>query len=187
MNLALMTELDALNFCLETIGESPVSSTTDTGLADVTVALRTLQMVSRSVQSEGWHFNTEENVRFIPDTEGYINLGATILRVAPTYPDGKQYSVRGTRLYNLTDRTYVFTQAIYLNIVTFLAFEDLPDVARSYIAIKAARAFQAKTFGSEAIEQFTEDDEKDARRILEEHEGDTGNFNMVANHPALLR
>ena len=67
-----MTELEAVNVLLTTIGEAPVlingKQTTD-----VAIAQQVLNEVNREVQSRGWHFNTEYNVELIPDTSKNIN------------------------------------------------------------------------------------------------------------------
>ena len=55
------SELEAVNFMLDTIGEAPVSSIEGSGLVDVKIAVNTLAMVSRQVQVEGWAFNTDFN------------------------------------------------------------------------------------------------------------------------------
>lgn len=186
MDIKLMTELDAINLMLETIGEAPINSLEVSGLADLAVAKRTLQETAREVQSEGWNWNTEENVRFIPDIDGYVNLPSNILRVEPTYRY-LPYIGRGVKLYNKETRTYIFTEAVYLNITTFLSFEELPDCARMYIAIKSARRFQNKVMGSDAVYQYTADDEEETRVTLLQHELDTGNYNILDNSPALRR
>lgn len=187
MNIALTTELDAVNLMLESIGETPVSTLDDTGLADVAIAIRTLKTTSREVQTEGWHFNQESDVECIPDGDGFITFGQNILRATPTYKD-VNVALRGVRLYDLDNRTYVFTNSVYMDTVTFLTWDELPDSARNYIAVKAARKFAAKVFQSDTIVQgFTAEDEKDARRILDEYEGDTARYNMLKHSPAMLR
>lgn len=188
METILMSELASVNLMLETIGEQPIASLLTSGSADVAIAIRTLQEESRAVQEKGWSFNSENEVAFIPDTDGQINLGTDILRADRTYEDSEcECIVRGTRLYNKSDRTYIFTETIYLNIVTFLAWEDLPSMARSYIAIRAARKFHQKVFGSDTIQQYTENDEYAALAAMQEHEADVGDYNILANQPALQR
>jgi hypothetical protein len=54
-----MTELEAVNVLLTTIGEAPVNTLTGNQVTDVTVAKQVLLEISREIQSQGWHFNTE--------------------------------------------------------------------------------------------------------------------------------
>ena len=57
-----MTELEAVNILLTTIGEAPVNTLTGNQVTDVSIANQVLNEVSREVQSQGWHFNTEQRV-----------------------------------------------------------------------------------------------------------------------------
>ena len=57
-----MTELEAVNVLLTTIGEAPVNTLTGNQVTDVTIANQVLTEVSREVQAQGWHFNTEDKV-----------------------------------------------------------------------------------------------------------------------------
>ena len=52
-----MTELEAVNILLTTIGEAPVNTLTGNQVTDVTVATQVLLEISREIQSQGWHFN----------------------------------------------------------------------------------------------------------------------------------
>ena len=62
-----MTELEAVNVLLTTIGEAPVNTLTGNQVTDVTIARQVLNEVSREVQSQGWYFNTENGVTLTPD------------------------------------------------------------------------------------------------------------------------
>ena len=101
-----MTELEAVNTILATIGEAGIASLsadaneiTDSGLAQ-----RTLKEVSRDVQSEAWSWNTDEGVtinKTAADT--YVVPGNTLtVDFSPNrYPD-MQYVMRGLKVYAAT-------------------------------------------------------------------------------------
>ena len=63
MALSGTTQLEAVNTLLHTIGEAPVNSLTGTLPIDATLALNTINEISREVQAAGWHFNSIENCR----------------------------------------------------------------------------------------------------------------------------
>jgi hypothetical protein len=63
--------------------------------------------------------------------------------------------------------------------VVLLPFDDLPNAAKDYITVRAARVFQARVLGSETQEKFTEKDERDAWAELRKHELRTADFNML--------
>ena len=62
---AAMTQLEAVNVLLTTIGEAPVNSLSGKQTTDVAIAQQVLNEVNREVQSRGWHFNTEYDVELI--------------------------------------------------------------------------------------------------------------------------
>ena len=59
MAVAATTELECINIMLAAIGEAPINSLTGTLPVDARIAQSTLSEVNKSVQSEGWSFNTE--------------------------------------------------------------------------------------------------------------------------------
>lgn len=189
MDIALLTELDAVNFMLESIGSMPVASLEDSGVADVAIANFILKQTSREVQSEGWHFNSDTDIEYAPDINGNITFGANILRVTPTYRNvwNTDVALRGQKLYDRRSKSLVFTQSIKLDTVTFLAWTDLPEVARNYVALKAARRFAQKVLGADSVCTWTAEDEQEARRVFEEYEGDTAKYNFLKNNPGLRR
>ena len=62
MAVAATTELECINIMLAAMGESPINSLTGTLPVDARIAQSTLTEVNKSVQSEGWSFNTEIDV-----------------------------------------------------------------------------------------------------------------------------
>jgi hypothetical protein len=71
--------------------------------------------------------------------------------------------------------------------VVLLPFTELPQAARHYITIKAARIFQSRTVGSDALYQFTTLDERDAMIDLKKAEGITGDYNILTGNPTVFR
>jgi len=189
VDISLLDELSAINFMLESIGSMPVASLEDSGVADVAIANFILKQTSREVQSEGWQFNSDTDIEYTPDIDGYITFGANILRVTPTYRNvwNCDVALRGQKLYDRRNKTFVFTQSLKLDTVTFLAWTDLPETARNYIALKASRRFAQKVLGADSVCTWTEADEKEARRVFEEYEGDTAKYNILMNNPGLRR
>lgn len=163
------TTLEAVNECLKAIGEAPVSDLTDGGAsADVESAFGTLQNVSRAVQVEGWNFNTEEASRIVPDNNGFLTLPANTLRVDSVEPDRDiRVSMRGNRLYDKTNKTFVFTSAVTCDLVLLLPFEELPEYARRYITIRAVREFSDNELASDTVHSFKLAEEEQARVMME--------------------
>ncbi len=97
--LTLLSELDAVNAMLESIGEQPVNTLETSGISEVSIARDTLHAVSRQVQAAGLHFNSEEGYTLPMDTDGQIIHPANTLKVDATDP-GSDYVQRGNRLFS---------------------------------------------------------------------------------------
>jgi hypothetical protein len=186
--LSPTTELEAINTMLSTIGESPVNAVEDTGNVDVVIARQILQTVSREVQARGWHFNTEKNYTITPDSEGYLVLPNTVLKVDTVYPDSsKDVVVRGSRLYDRENHTYVFTDAVKVDMTILLTFDELPEVARNYVTIRSSRIFQERVVGSDTLHAFNSQDEARAMVSLMEYEADTADLNILSGNYSVYR
>lgn len=168
MTLLPTTELEAVNNMLVTVGEAPVNTLEGSSLSEVTIARSILSDVSRAVQVNGLHCNTESNYPLPVDSDGHIIVPTNTLRVSAD--DGSNITLRGGKLYDLTNHTFVFTAPVTVSITFFLAFEDLPSHIKNYIAVSAARNFQKKVGSSETLDSFSEDDERVAKAELERGE-----------------
>lgn len=184
---ALTSELEAINTLLGAIGESSINSLEVSGLADVASARATLNEISREVLSHGWQFNTEEDYPLNRDASNKITLPAHCIRAVFTKTHGDMKLItRGLKLYDAVDHTYTFTKDLTGTLVLLLPWDELPQVARHYIMIRASRIYQARNLGSDTQFQFSEQEEGSARSIMEEHEGDTGGYNMFSGSASVI-
>lgn len=178
--LVPMTELDAVNAMLISIGEQPVNTLEVTDNAEVLIARNVLHQVSRQTQAVGLLCNSEKNYPLVVDVDGYIRLPANTLKVDAT-DSSIDVVMRGRRLYDRKNHTYKFKDTVNVDIVFFLPFEDLPQVVRDYITIRAIRVFQSRVVGSETLYAFTAKDEMDAYMAMVQEEVDHGDYNMLNN------
>ena len=159
------SELEAVNECLENIGQSPVSTIAGDLGVDTQIALNFVRKVNRELQSLGWFWNTEKNFTLTPSGDGNILLPSNTLSVDTTAEDADMDVVqRGQRLYNRDDHTYNFTPPIKVELTLGLTFEELPETARRYIALRAARIFEDRIDG--ATSQSDSQDEASAMANL---------------------
>lgn len=70
---------------------------------------------------------------------------------------------------------------IFLDVVTYVDYEDLPQEMRRYIAIKAARVFAGNVPGRGSAVQLTETDEAEAFQTAKEFHGQEDEFNIFNN------
>lgn len=185
--LFISNELDAINLILASIGEAPVNSISNAESVDVDNAIRALETVSRSIQRKGWLFNTYTDMVFQPDTlSKRIRYNPSWIDIIAT--DGKTYVKRGDYVYNLTDKTYEFSEDLTLTIIEALAFDDLPDVFKTYITAKAAIQFQARYLGDENISQELYQEAAESYADLVQYSIDTGaNMYQITGMQSLLQ
>lgn len=183
MTTTVTSKLEAVNTMLTAIGESPVNTITSSTTTDVSIALQILDNVSREVQSVGWHFNTDTNYLLTKNASNQIELPANALRVDNSNKDAdKDLVERGRKLWDRENHTYTITKDIRVNITWFLEFIELPETARRYITIRAARIFQDRMLASETLHAFHQVDELQALSALKEHEGDTRDHSIFDNY-----
>ena len=147
------TELQAINTMLSFIGESPVSSITGNIGTDVAVAKNILDETSMSVQSQGWFFNRELNITASRDTSNKVPLEANCVQVESSAPYQYfyQYTIRNQYLYDLKNKTDIFTYDPTVDKVLVQQFEHLPEYARRYISVKASRRVTLLIEGLEGL------------------------------------
>jgi len=184
MAMSATTKLDAVNTMLSVVGESPVNSLTAV-TADVRIAESMLDEISREVQSIPWHFNTSFDVPLAPDSTGHVNLASNIVRVdleGTNVSADYDIALRGTKLFNRKTNSYTITETLKYTTVALLEWEELPENAKRYIMIRAARVYQDRMLGSETISQFTRGDEMAALIALREFEMDTSDYSIFDNY-----
>lgn len=181
------TELEAVNIMLAAIGESPVNTLTGTLPVDVKLAQTTLEEVNKEVQTEGWSFNTEINVELTRDGSNHIALASNVLIVDPNihdHPDVDAIQI-GLKLYDRKEHTYEFDDDLKCTVVYFRTFDEIPEPAKRYINIKAARIFVDRLVSDEGLRTYTQQDEIRARSILMETDLSNADHNILRGDPAL--
>lgn len=68
---------------------------------------------------------------------------------------------------------------VYLDVVAGCNFEQMPEVARRFTAIRAARALAQRALGSESLSRFAQGDEQIAYRDLESEQGIPMKLNVL--------
>lgn len=176
------TKLEAVNIMLSSIGESPVNSL-NSGLVDAEIAETILNGINREVQGKGWHFNTEIKMKLSPSIDNEIALPQNCLRVDRTVTDKDEDVIqRGGKLYNKTTHSFTISSSIEVDMVVLLDFEDIPEAARRYITIRAARIFQDRVVGDDTLHSFQQSDEMQAMVELMDEEAITADYSIFDNY-----
>ena len=185
--MALTTKLEAINTMLGVIGEAPVNSITAINNSlpvSVVTALNILDEVSRELQSEGWHFNTEHDYPLTRNSENKISLPANTLKIDTAVDRYTDIDVlqRGLSLYDRKNHTYVFNTDLEVSITLELEFELLPQQFRTYIITRASRKFANRYLGSQEIEGFTLRDEVIAKALAVDSDSENADRTIFDNY-----
>lgn len=187
--LSATTTLDAVNVMLKGIGQAPTNTLVDGGgSVDVESAFLTLNETSRQVQGLGWHFNKDIGMKLMPESlTDFVRLPENTLRVDEVYPDdlrmGSDMVQRGLRLYDRRKHTYQIGRPVVVDIVMMLPFDELPQYARTYITISAARKFAQDETGNSDITRLSKDDEERALIQLEQLDAEHAGSNLAIDSP----
>lgn len=208
-NLEAATELEAVNLMLSAIGEAPVASVDvddlhvnmainllyDTAREVQTEGWKFNQEFGLAIEPYGTMTWTDPdgeevdlNIFKVPDNLSRWNVSKTVeqqgLDLAARPP--KEFPIEPADAFVFYDRTANRDglesedfDLLYLDVVWYLDFEQMPDTARRYITIVAARKFIRDLTGDENRFRFTAADEVKALRYLKRDQGDEDEYNML--------
>lgn len=171
-----VTELDAVNEILSTVGSSPVSTIEGDLNVEVINARRILEGVSLEIQSRGWDFNTEDDVTLTAELiSNRVPYPFSFIRVNST-----DYNLtrRGGYFFDTSTQTDEFPDGLTVTVVRLMDFQELPLIFRKYITVRAARIFQARYLGSGELEQHLATAEAEAYADIVDYELTSGSYNI---------
>jgi hypothetical protein len=138
-NLALISELEAVNVGLAAAGATPIT-TFENNQPDVLSMRALLISNSKELQARGWWFNREYTISLAPDAQGRVIVPQNALSVDSVDPSDN-FTVRGAFLYDRDNATTVISRSIVIDSITFLVWEELPFIAQNAIQYQAALDF----------------------------------------------
>ena len=171
--------LYSVNVLLQMINQLPVND--DVELAEVLeaqLASSVLIETKKEVLAAGWDFNRDVNYAFPPDISGYISIPANVLDIVDTTGD---IIMRDWRLYSKSNQTALFTDAVSVDVLWDMEFNNLTHPLRNYITTRAARKFQARTVMDTSVYSYSQADEDDAYLAARRSESFTGKYNMLSS------
>ncbi len=181
----LTDELAAVNVLLSAIGESPVTNL-DAEASEAAAAQNLLVEVSLAVQNKGWPWNRDYEVVLQPDSTKRCPLPDNALRIAKAYPGNHTGSLveRGRFVYDNRRNSYVFDEAIIVDLISRLAFGEMPEAARRYITIRAAKQFQGRVQTNLQVDRILDREVADALVTLEEEVDEVDQHNRITDNRA---
>ena len=178
------TELSAVNSILGAIGQAPLT-TLNFDNPEVSFIYNLLRDANVDTQAEGWHFNSEYNVKFQPDSSTKkITISNDILSM--DYHGNqidRRYDLvrRNGFLYDklsANDNKDEFDTDMYLDVVKLYNFTDLPIIFRRYIIYRASRVAATKLVANPQLVRLLTQQESLARAALTEYECNQGDHSM---------
>lgn len=185
--------IDAVNRILSSIGEQPINSIQEPVASDVAAALLVLDEIDLDTQSQGWHFNTEFDVQFTRDVDGFIAFPSNAIQVFVSKNEYPSIDVSFAKdgagnllLYDVKNHTFVFAINPKATVVYLKDFEETPEPFRRYVAIRAARMFRDRYSGNSGVPSQASIDELRAKVTLEQSQGISGPTSIF-DSPAAAR
>lgn len=175
------TLLEATNELLRAVGRAAVSSLEDIDMnLHAQEALSVLNSTCVETQSRGWHFNEETDYPLEPNGDGEIVLPDNTAAVRFSERSAsKDVTQRGNKLYDKRNRTYIFSEPVYVDIVFLFDFADMPQPHRWYNLALAGRKFAVGRVPDTSTYRFTKQVEDDALAAVEQY--DSWATNRVAS------
>ena len=132
----------AINQVLRYLNIPPVSEIAGSDVAYTAKSL--LNEIEKLVQTEGWHFNTEQNRILTIDSNSEILLSQLpypVLSVdADKYLDYKHnIVVRGTKLWDVKKSTSLFSSSIRASVTLQVPWDSIPKQFQRYTIIRTAK------------------------------------------------
>ena len=182
------TELSAVNSILGSIGQSPITSLTESGGIDplnnpeISFIKNLLDEVSKDVQTTGWHFNTQNKVKIEPDSNGnfIVPANAILFDISEGQIDRNRDVVRKNgKLFDLVQNTDVFTQGFYFDIISLYQFVDVPPAIQRYIISRAAVRAATQLVSNADLVKLLQLEEQQARANAVNYETEQGDHNFM--------
>ena len=186
-------ELPAVNQILASVGQAPVTTLDQTN-PDVAIAYDTLTSVSREVQAEGWTFNTENWVKFTPDSDNEIQISNNILQIDLHDEVDNQYeAIRKKdisdgiiKLYEKVNHTFTWdstkwTDGVRCNVVYLYDWIELPIPVQDYIVARAAAIVSSRLVGDPQQYQMLSQKEGWNRAQAMEYECNQGDYTIFGH------
>lgn len=184
------TLLEAVNICLQNIGEQPVNSLENQQVVEAAMAERTILEFHKEGQTRGWSWNSEEAYEFVKDagTKQIVVPSNIVQFSTDEYEWAGRFQLRGQRVYDKETRLYALAddiESIKADVVWLLPWDDCPEAYNRWITIRSARVFSDRVLSSDAIFKYTAMDEQMALVELQRVELEQTQANSLTGGPGL--
>jgi len=182
------TKIESVNSMLSAVGEAPITNL-DEDLAEAQMAVNILDTTSREVQSRGWSWNTDRKRKMTISSDGQILIPVNAMKIDAVdgktgQPDRtKRFVIRDRKIYDMINRTYVFTDDQYVDLVYALDFHELTESSRRFITLDATSRYMVDVLGADADLQQIQMQAQRAWIQMEWEEDKTSDNNVLKDQP----
>ena len=162
-----MELLKAVNMILPYFGENTITKI-DYKHPTVVLIMDVLEDMQKTLLSKGWWFNTSY-VKLYPSSEGELDAPDNALSIV-NMSTSDVLSIRDQRVFNVTNRTYKFTEPVEVRIIDNMKFEELPENVALWIMYRTAFEAYVRDYGYEEVLQIIQMKENEAyQKVNAEH------------------
>ena len=184
------TLLDAVNICLQNIGEQPVNTLESQQIVEASMAERTILEFHKEGQVRGWSWNSEPAYEFAKNNStNKVVVPANVVSWAPDpYEWAGRFQLRGQTVYDLEKHTSVLSSeisSIKADVVWLLPWDECPEAFNRWTTIRSARVFSDRVLSSDSIFKYTAMDEQAALVELQRVEIEQAQANSLTGGPGL--
>ena len=178
--------LSAVNSVLGSIGQAPVQRL-EYKNPEISFVANIVKEVNNDVQNEGWVFNREEGVEYLPSgTNNQIAIPGNVLRMDASegqiYRDSDLVRRQGF-LYDKLNHTFEFTKPVKCDVVYLLPYEDLPNVFKRYITYRASVRAVNQLTSNPQLAGILAQQEAYSRAACMEYECNQGDYTFFGTPP----
>jgi hypothetical protein len=178
----MTTKLEAINDMLSCIGQSPLNTLEGTKSYFTMAAENILEAENKRVQLRGWQFNSEDKYQLTPNENNIIDVPDNVLMMNFPVHYKNRFVIREKKIYDKFRHTYTIDKPLYCSIVWGLKYDDLPEIAQTYIKMSAAYKFVKRELGSQSVTQYTQEDVMEAWVDLLNFELESGDYTMIPEY-----
>lgn len=173
-----LSKLSAVNQMLSATGQKPTNSLEGQTSMWTRLAVQSLEETDREVQGEGWYFNTDPNHTFSADANtGEVPVPENTVRFKVYDCPGA--TLRDGKIYDRHKGTFAIGKALRGELVQYLEFDALPEIAKEYIVARAARKLYMRHVGSQENARNLMMEESMSKANLLNHDCIEGGYNML--------
>ena len=178
--------LYSVNSVLGAIGQAPVQRL-EYKNPEISFVVNIVRETNLDVQNEGWVFNREDEVEFIPSgNNNEIYIPENVLRLDISRGQTIRFTNvvrRQGKLYDKYNHSYHFPQPVKCDVVYELPFSDLPSVFKRYITYRSSVRAATQLVNNPQLAQLLAGQEAYSRAACMEYECNQGDYTFFGTPP----